>query len=571
MDEVAEEVWILSRTQLASAAILIATLVFEARVALTGGADPAFLEFVPAIVVIAFLENRWLALAATLVMALAGLAARIFMGGQAPVEEFVRATLLLLSGGMIAFLFDRSRKDLRAALDVKLAAVEAAETRYRRAFERAAMGFAAADDNGELLRLNKRLCTLLGYLEDDLVGRRMEELVHQDDRAQLIKSLAGLNAETPSFGSEIRLIRRDGSTLWVWLTLSLSAPEAAPLDSLFVVVDDITERRAAREALIAQNEWLDLALSAGRLGTWRIEYGQDVVSGSKQFWDILGLSPAASRPLSDLSSIVHPADWATLASPPGNDHPGANYDVEVRLKRPDGQIRWVALRGREEKHDGRYRRIGIAADLTERRQTTLLRAAVRRQEKMMLEQRHRFSNLFPVLTAIVKMIDAPDGDLVKFKETLVERIRALEATHMLLTNSVDGSSTIRDLVAQELKPFSEAGKTMIAGPDIRISGGAAESFAMIVHELTTNSIKHGVLGDTQGKIEARWAFAPGDEIVFDWTETGRQRAVPIKRQGFGSMVLGIDGTPLVGHSSQLEMREDGLRYSLRLSSKEVQA
>jgi two-component sensor histidine kinase len=112
------------------------------------------------------------------------------------------------------------------------------------------------------------------------------------------------------------------------------------------------------------------------------------------------------------------------------------------------------------------------------------------------------------------------------------------------------------------------------GPEIKISGGAAESFAMMVHELTINSIKHGVLGDAQGKLEVRWAFcsdSADDGIVFEWVETGRQLAANVKRQGFGSMVLGADGSPLVGHSSRMELRDDGLRYSLRLSSKEVRA
>ncbi len=302
---------------MASTAVLVATLLFEVSVSLAGATDPAFLEFIPAIVVIAFLENRRIALASTLLMAAAGLGARIIVNGQILADEWVRAILLVLSGGMIAFLLDRSS-----------------------------------------------------------------------------------------------------------------------------------------------------------------------------------------------------------------------------------------------------------------RQSALLSAAVRKQEKLMLEQRHRFSNLFPVITAIVKMLDAPEGDLANFKETLVERIRALEATHTLLMHSADGSSTIHDLIVQELKPFLEAGKATITGPDIKISGGAAESFAMIVHELTTNSIKHGVLGDALGKVEARWALAPGgqsDEIVFDWIETGRRRATSIKRQGFGSMILGADGTPLLGHSSQFEIREDGLRYSLRLSRKEVQA
>ncbi|TIV69932.1 MAG: PAS domain S-box protein, partial [Mesorhizobium sp.] len=219
-----------------------------------------------------------------------------------------------------------------------------------------ALGFATASDRGVLLGVNKRLGVLLGYGQDDLVGKRLDELVHQDDRALLENSLNALRSQAPWFGSEIRLTRSDGSTLWASVTLSLSASDAIPADSLFVVVDDITERRAAEEALRAQNEWLDLALSAGRLGTWRIEYDKSVIAGSRQFWDILGLSPAASRPLSDLSSIVHPADWGKLASPPGKVRPGANYDVEIRIKRGDGQVRWVALRGREEDQGGRDQR-----------------------------------------------------------------------------------------------------------------------------------------------------------------------------------------------------------------------
>ncbi|RWB67630.1 MAG: PAS domain S-box protein [Mesorhizobium sp.] len=573
MDEGCRRRSILPRTHLASLTVLIATLLFEVRVSLTGAADPGFLEFIPAIVVIAFLENRWSGVAATLVMAAAGLGARGVMNGHAVADDWVRAVLLLLSGGMISFLFDRSRRSLRAALDVKLAAVEAAESRYRRAFERADMGFATANDTGELLQSNRRLCAMLGYPEGELAGRQIDALVHQDDRDLFTKSLAGLSVETPSFSSEMRMIRKDGSTLWTRLLLSWSAPDAVPLDSLFVVVDDITTRRSAREALVAQKEWLDLALSAGRLGTWRIDYDDQVVSGSSQFWEILGLPPAALRPLDALSDIVHQADWAKLASPPRKRHFAASYDVEIRIKRPGGQIRWIALRGREESHGGRNQRIGIAADLTARRQTTLLRAAARKQERLMLEQRHRFSNLFAVIIAIVKMIKAPDGNVAEFKNMLVERIRALEATHRLLTESADASPTIRELVLQELRPFSQAGKTSVTGPEIKISSGAAESFAMIVHELATNSIKHGVLGHAQGKVKVRWTVVSGgtgDEIEFDWIETGGRPTAPIKRQGFGSMVLGTDGTPIVGHSSKLEMGEDGLRYSLRLSPNEIQ-
>ncbi|WP_319023050.1 PAS domain S-box protein [Mesorhizobium sp. B1-1-8] len=552
---------------------MLATLLFEAKAFLAGGADLGFLEFVPAIVIIAFLEDRWPAVAATVVMVAVGLGVRTLTNGQLRAEDWARAILLLLSGGMIAFLFHRSKRSLREALDVRLAAVEAAESRYRRAFERAAMGFATANAKGELLWLNRRLCGMSGYGEGDLVGRQMETLIHPDDSHSFMKSLRALSADTPSFGSEIRLIRQDGSTFWARLTLSLSTPETVPSDSVFVVVDDITEPRAAREALVAQKAWLDLALSAGRLGTWRIDYDEGVISGSSQFWEILGLPQAALHSLDDMQVHVHPADWPKLASPPARDASATNYDAEIRLRRANGQIRWIALRGRQENRNGHNQRIGVAADLTERTQTILLRAAVRKQERLMLEQRHRFSNLFPVIAAVVNLVDAPDDNLVKYKETLLERIRVLQATHLLLLGSANASATVHDLVLQELRPFAEAGRTAVTGPQIKISSGAAESFAMIVHELTTNSVKHGVLGSSQGKVEVRWAFAssPEGEVVFEWIETGHPSVSPITRHGFGSMVLGADGTPLVGHSSKLEMTDGGLRYSLRLSRKEIQA
>ncbi|WP_245456464.1 hypothetical protein [Mesorhizobium sp. M2A.F.Ca.ET.043.05.1.1] len=130
---------------------MVATLLFEFGISHAGGTDLAFLEFVPAIVVMAFLEDRRIAAAATLLLAAAGLGARLIMKHQPLADELARAILLVLSGGMIAMLFDRSRQGLRAAMDVKLAAVEAAESRYRRAFERAALGFATASDRGVLL------------------------------------------------------------------------------------------------------------------------------------------------------------------------------------------------------------------------------------------------------------------------------------------------------------------------------------------------------------------------------------------------------------------------------------
>ncbi|TGV81327.1 sensor histidine kinase [Mesorhizobium sp. M00.F.Ca.ET.149.01.1.1] len=107
-----------------------------------------------------------------------------------------------------------------------------------------------------------------------------------------------------------------------------------------------------------------------------------------------------------------------------------------------------------------------------------------------------------------------------------------------------------------------------------MSNGAAETFAMIVHELATNSVKHGVLGGSRGRLEVRWVYASdneaGDDVVFDWIESGSRRKAKDIGHGMGSMILGVNTAPLIGHSSKLEIFEGGLRYSLRLPRREIE-
>jgi PAS domain S-box-containing protein len=511
-------------------------------------------------------------MAATLAMAAAGLWARLALNSQVSYEDWTRAILLLISGGVIATIFHRLRTELNEALGVaeaRLAAVQETESRYRWTFERAAMGFATSDRHGDLLQANRHLCKMTGYEELELAQLRLEALIHPDDRDAVKAFLGDLGSAAASFGAEVRLLRKDSTAFWARLTLSSSPHDGVFADSVFVVVDDISERRRAREALTAQKEWLDLALSAGRMGIWRMDFKERTVDGSGKFWDILGLPPAPTRRLEDLSAVVDPADWPKLAG----SSTTANYDIEIRVRQVDGHVRWIAMRGRKEKYDDRALYIGVAADLTERRQTTLLRAAAKKRERTMREERHRFSNLFPVITSLVKMINSPDDDIGQYKEVLIDRIKALEATHLLLSRHSNSAGVLRELVVRELQPFAEKREIRIVGPEVVMAAGAAESFAMILHELTTNSVKHGALGVADGHVELTWRFASADEggdLLFDWVESGHRRPATVVRRGFGSMIIGVDGAPLVGHSPKLEISEDGLRYSLRLSRKEIE-
>src|SRR5690242_11475767 len=100
----------------ASAVILAVSIVFEATNSIHVGQDGAFISFIPAIIIIVYLEGRLAAIAATLVMAATGLWARQALNSQISYEDLTRAILLLVSGGVIATIFHRLRTDLSEAL-----------------------------------------------------------------------------------------------------------------------------------------------------------------------------------------------------------------------------------------------------------------------------------------------------------------------------------------------------------------------------------------------------------------------------------------------------------------------
>ena len=107
-----------------------------------------------------------------------------------------------------------------------------------------------AAPDGTILRANRALCELTGWPEDELSGRRFEELLHPDERgadAAVIDAILG--GRTQRLAAERRILVADGSTRFVRINLSLiRTPEDQPLH--FVgQIEDVTERRQMIEAL----------------------------------------------------------------------------------------------------------------------------------------------------------------------------------------------------------------------------------------------------------------------------------------------------------------------------------
>jgi PAS domain S-box-containing protein len=124
------------------------------------------------------------------------------------------------------------------------------EERFRAMFEQAAVGMAQVALDGHWLRVNRRWCDIIGYTREELLAKSFQDLTHPDDVGDNVASLRKLlTKEIVALSTEKRYIRKDRSIVWVNLTVSLLRDAAGAPKYFISVIEDITKRKEAEEAV----------------------------------------------------------------------------------------------------------------------------------------------------------------------------------------------------------------------------------------------------------------------------------------------------------------------------------
>jgi len=130
------------------------------------------------------------------------------------------------------------------------ATLNASEERFRATFEQAAVGIAHVATDGSFLRVNQRLCDLLGYAREELLARSFQQLTHADDLnadLELLNQVLGGHRET--YAMEKRYFRKDGAVVWANLTVSLIRDMEDDPAYFISIIEDISDRKAMEESL----------------------------------------------------------------------------------------------------------------------------------------------------------------------------------------------------------------------------------------------------------------------------------------------------------------------------------
>jgi two-component system cell cycle sensor histidine kinase/response regulator CckA len=130
-------------------------------------------------------------------------------------------------------------------------ALRESEERFRAIFEHAAVGIALVALDGRWLMVNQTLCDILGYTEAELIERTFQEVtVPEDVEASLIGRQALVAGECETYAMEKRYLRNDASTVWVHVSTSLVRNALGKPESFLSVIEDISGRKKAEEALV---------------------------------------------------------------------------------------------------------------------------------------------------------------------------------------------------------------------------------------------------------------------------------------------------------------------------------
>jgi two-component sensor histidine kinase/CHASE1-domain containing sensor protein len=151
------------------------------------------------------------------------------------------------------------------------------------------------------------------------------------------------------------------------------------------------------------------------------------------------------------------------------------------------------------------------------------------------ELNHRVKNTLANVLSIAALTRRRATGIDDFTESLTARIRALSATHDLLSQSDWGNAALGDIVSSELAPYMEGQEShvVMSGPTIKLAPNDAMSLGLAIHELATNAAKYGALSTIEGRIHVHWVLLSSDLAEIHWREEGGPPVTAPVKRGFG--------------------------------------
>ena len=307
------------------------------------------------------------------------------------------------------------------------------------------------------------------------------------------------------------------------------------------------------------------AIQAAGVTLWSWNVDTDALSMDDNAYDLWGIPHSTEVKFEDLSAKIHPADRDRVrAAFNATRSILGHYETDFRIMLGD-ELRWISARGQGD--DGGIRNrvmFGIFLDVTSRKQ------AEEARELLAGEMSHRVKNLLSIasaLTAITSRSTTTTNDMAR---ELTQRLTALGRAHDLVRpvpgQSVAASALLGDLLSVLLAPYDDLGafrgRVRVSVPRMSVGESSITTLALVVHELATNSLKHGALSVDTGMLDISCSVRD-ESVTIVWTETGGPPVkTPAAERGYGSRLVERSVVGQLRGSIEYEWAKEGLVVTL---------
>lgn len=265
--------------------------------------------------------------------------------------------------------------------------------------------------------INKNLTGILGYTSDDIIGKSLFDITHPNQQKELSSTIQHLIEDannTSILSLELCCISKEADLKWIeWNFQRID-------DVIHSIGRDITSIKHYKFELQQQYKKLTEAEAIGHIGQWRWKVGADLIEFSDQLFSIYGVKSGAFEPtLESVNNMIHRQDAGRMtqvfqrAIIEQN-----NYDMDFRIIRPDGEIRYVRCEGRCEtdSEDDVIALYGIMQDVTE----TTRRELDLREAKESVERAYAAKTQF--LANMSHELRTPLNAIIGFSEMIEQQI-----------------------------------------------------------------------------------------------------------------------------------------------------
>lgn len=456
----------------------------------------------------------------------------------------------------------------------------ARDNRATRAQEAARIGTFELDVSTGRMKVSAEFCRIFGLSPvDEVDAATMEALVLPEDSAAR-SSQSDRMRGTSAADVEYRIRRPDdGEIRWISRRSSFDRDANGNPTTMFGTVHDITDRRLAgfRVSALAQlgDELRDVvdrdAVVRAALQTLGEGLDPDSIFYIGIEDDGLPVQRGTwSRP--DLERPVRPppldAILARLRSTPGAevmidtiDHGGGRAFLAVPLRQRGPLRRFVCIET-EIGWEWATTDIDFVRAVVDRVHLAKARIeAMEVQEILNRELSHRLKNSLTIAIAVARqsLEGVSPRDPV---DALEGRLKAMSAAHDALVDREWNKGDLRSIAVKTIALLGQTNRIAIEGPDIAVSAKAAMSISLVLHELTTNAIKHGALSVDGGSVTFAWMTGTDDAgepcLMAHWVERGGPAVVAPTTGGYGSDIIGFGlagtgGTSVRYHPAGIEV------------------